>query len=98
MKSYFIIDIDIHDADQFREYVRLAPSTVAAAGGVFLVRGGAHRILEGEPALHRMIVIEFPNRAAFDGWYQSSEYRDLLALRDRCSSSVAFVVDGVAHA
>lgn len=94
MTTYYFLDVDVHDSDLYGEYVRLAPPTVAAAGGRFIVRGGAHTVLEGDLALHRLIVIEFADRKAFDDWYQSPAYRDMLALRERCCRSNAFVVDG----
>jgi uncharacterized protein (DUF1330 family) len=48
MPAYVIVNIKVHDADAYREYVRLAPPTVAGYGGRYLARAGHTEVLEGD--------------------------------------------------
>ncbi len=48
MAGYIIAEVDVHDADTFERYRELAPSTIEAHGGRYLVRGGQCEGLEGD--------------------------------------------------
>ena len=38
--GYILVDSQVTDLEQFKNYGALAPATVAAAGGEYLARGG----------------------------------------------------------
>jgi uncharacterized protein (DUF1330 family) len=59
------------------------------------VRGGALESLEGGWAPKRMVILEFPSMAQAKAWYTSTEYRDLLAMRQRTTKSKVVLVEGV---
>ena len=71
MTAYVIADIDVHDAEAYREYVALVPGTIEPFGGRFIVRGGDHQSFEGEWRPHRLVVIEFPSADDARRWYAS---------------------------
>jgi len=53
--------------------------------------------LEKERAVwqpERVVVIEFPNMAALNAWYQSPEYQPLIALRQAAASDVLITLEG----
>jgi uncharacterized protein (DUF1330 family) len=95
MVACVIADTDIHDHKTYDEYKRQVLSTIAKFGGRFLVRGGPHEILEGRWRPHRIVVIEFPDMAAIKGWYSSSEYAPLLAMRQPAATDHLVAVEGV---
>lgn len=70
------------------EYLERIDATLAPFGGKFLVHGAGQVVKEG-PADGNVVVIEFPDMAAAEGWYDSPAYRDILALRTDNSSGVA---------
>lgn len=94
MAAYVIADVDVHDAAQYDEYRKQVKATIDQYGGRFLVRGGAHEILEGEGVVHRAVVLEFPSMEALRRWYRSPEYAPLIALRQKASKGFLFAVDG----
>ena len=58
------------------------------------MRGGAHEALQGAWRLHRLVVIEFPDKPALKGWYRSPEYAKLIALRQGVSRGSLVAVEG----
>lgn len=96
MPAYVIASIEVTDPVLYEDYRRQVAATIAAHGGRFLVRGGATRTLEGDWAPKRAVVLEFPDAAALQRWYDSPEYAPLLALRKRAARSTLVVMDGVA--
>lgn len=95
MAAYVIADIDVTDRDGFAEYQQKVPATIAAYGGRYLVRGGASEVLEGSWSPKRSVVLEFPSMAQLKTWYNSPEYRPLIAIRERTTRSNLVVVEGI---
>lgn len=85
-KVYMIGTITITNPEGYKPYAAEAPKTVAAAGGKYLVRGGAATLLEGKQLGERHVVVEFPSRAAAEGWYNSSAYQAILPHRQNNSA------------
>lgn len=94
MAAYVIADVDVHDPARYDEYRKQVKATIEAYGGRFLVRGGAHEILEGEGTVHRAVVLEFPSMDDARRWYRSPEYAPLIALRKEASKGFLFAVEG----
>lgn len=94
MTAYVIADIDVHDAEAYREYVALVPGTIEPFGGRFIVRGGDHQSFEGEWRPHRLVVIEFPSADDARRWYASDAYVTALAIRQRASTGSLVLVEG----
>ena len=95
MTTYVIADIDIHDAEAYREYVALVPGTVEPFGGRFVIRGGEHETLEGEWRPQRLVMIEFPSADHARRWYESPAYVAAMAIRRRTSTGSLVMVEGV---
>jgi uncharacterized protein (DUF1330 family) len=94
MPAYMIGDIDVLDGERYAEYRRQVLPTIERHGGRFLVRGGAHEVMEGPWRPNRMVVIEFPDMAAFKAWYHSPEYQRLAGLRQATSRGSIVAVEG----
>jgi uncharacterized protein (DUF1330 family) len=94
MTAYVVVQERVTDEATFAAYRKEVPATVERYGGRFVVRGGALTVLEGEWPLPRLVIIEFPSRAAAEGWYRSSEYQKLLPLRLESSTGNLVIVDG----
>ncbi|NBD31129.1 MAG: DUF1330 domain-containing protein [Alphaproteobacteria bacterium] len=94
MSAYLIARIDVTDPEDYAAY---AAQTVALAekwGGRFLVKGGAQRVAEGEaPARH--VIVEFPDRATAEAWYDSAEYQQILPIALRASRRDIVIVEGM---
>ncbi|ESX60315.1 hypothetical protein X760_14270 [Mesorhizobium sp. LSHC422A00] len=86
--------IDATLGPQIVECLQRIDATLEPFGGRFLVHGGDMDVAENEWPGH-LIVIEFPDRAHAWGWYDSSAYREILALRTDNSHADVIIADGV---
>jgi uncharacterized protein (DUF1330 family) len=96
MKAYVIALETIHDEAKFAEYRAQVMATLAPYGASFVVRGGTLTVLEGDWPHQRTVIIEFPSRAAAEGWYASPAYQAVIGLRLGSSTGSLVVVDGPA--
>jgi len=92
---YLIFDVDVRDARRYGEYMAHVLPQIEAAGGKYLARGGPHTVYEGDWTPYRLVLLEFPSREAFEGFYRSPAYRDLHALRDEVSYARLVGVEGL---
>lgn len=96
MPAYVIASVSkAWDADKLAEYRRRNTDVVAAHGGRFVARGGAHETLEGGWAPVRLVIMEFPDTDAARAWYESDDYQALRELRRSASDTDIVMVEGV---
>lgn len=96
MPAYVIADIEVTDPEGYKEYVKLAPATVAQYGGRYLARGGHTEVLEGDWQPKRLVILEFPSVDQAKAWLNSPEYAPARALRHRYARSNMVVIEGMA--
>ncbi len=94
MAVYMIFNGQVTDQDKFENYRQQAGALISRYGGRFLVRGGSVTSLEGNPGLHRVVIIEFDDMAAARRFYDSDDYRPLIQLRQSASTGYAAIVEG----
>jgi uncharacterized protein (DUF1330 family) len=97
MPAYLIAEHIITDEAKFHEYRTKVEPTMAKHGGRYLTKGATHKLPEGghwKP--ERVVIIEFPDMNSLHAWYNSPEYRPLIALRKSCTSDedMLFVLEG----
>ena len=93
MSAYLIVEHIITDAAKFDEYRTKVGPMIAKHGGRYLPKGGSHKLPEGghwKP--ERVVIIEFPDMAALDAWYNSEDYKPLIALRKECTSDLDMLI------
>ena len=81
MKAYVIATETVKDEATFAEYRKHVMATLEPYGATFVVRGGKLTVVEGEWPHPRLVIIEFPSRAAAEEWYRSPAYQKVLPLR-----------------
>lgn len=94
-KAYVVVEVDVQDAEGYAEYRKLSTAALEQYGGKFLVRGGAVTIEEGEWQPNRWVIVEFEDMAAARRWYESPEYTEAKALRQKYATSNLIIVEGV---
>lgn len=94
MTAYLIAEVETTDEALMAEYRKHTPGLVAKFGGRFVVRGGKTKTLEGGWSPSRVIVLEFPDYATAERFYESEEYKPVLAMRLKAGRSRAILVDG----
>ncbi|HEY0159452.1 MAG TPA: DUF1330 domain-containing protein [Thermoanaerobaculia bacterium] len=94
MPAYVVSRVKILDPEGMQHYVSEAPATVAAFGGHYHFRGSNVQPLEGTWEHDRMVVLEFPSKAAAIAWYDSDLYRPLRELRHASAETIILLADG----
>ncbi|KAA0226043.1 DUF1330 domain-containing protein [candidate division KSB1 bacterium] len=95
MAAYVAVEITVKDAETYERYKQLAPPSIAAYGGRYLVRGGKTETLEGSWLPSRFVILEFPNAQQARAWWESPEYAPAKALRQECAGTEMILVEGV---
>ena len=92
MSAFVIVEIEIRDPVIYERYKQLAPPSIAAYGGRYVVRGGAVETLEGGWMPPRLVVLEFPTVELARAWWDSPEYAEGKALRQSCAETKMILV------
>ncbi len=95
MAAYIVVEVEVRDEDQYEDYKRMVPPTLAPYGGRFIVRGGAVETLEGEWSPQRVVIVEFPSVEQAKAWWGSEEYAEAKALRQATADTRMIVVAGI---
>ena len=94
MAAYVLAEIEITNAEGYKEYTRAVPATIEQYGGRFLVRGNPCHVLEGEWPERRRVLLEFPSAEAARKWWDSSEYAQPKAMRRANSNGRLLLMEG----
>ena len=81
MSAYIVVDMQISNMEQYKQYMADAPAAVAAFGGEYLVRGGRFETLEGSWQPARLAMLRFPSFDQAKAFYDSEQYRQARAKR-----------------
>ena len=95
MAAYVLVSVEITDPENYPAYIQVAPDSIAKYGGRYLARGGKKEKLEGEWEPHRMVVLEFPTFEQARAWWDSEEYREPKAMRQRAARTNMILVEGM---
>ncbi len=94
--AYIIVDMQISDVEQYKQYMAAAPAAVAAAGGEYLVRGGKFEALEGQWNPKRVAMLRFPSYDKAKAFYDGELYSQARAKRKGATEFFNMVlVEGV---
>ena len=79
--AYIIVDMQISDMEQYKQYMAAAPAAVKAAGGEYLVRGGRFEVMEGQWQPARVAMLRFPSFEQAKAFYDGEMYKAARAKR-----------------
>jgi uncharacterized protein (DUF1330 family) len=94
MPTYFVVNDTVTDVEMLAAYGAAARSTIKPFGVEVIVNTTTAEAVEGTPAGPRVVILKFADRAAFDAWYNSPEYQDIIAGRLDATSGFGMVVEG----
>ena len=94
--AYLVAEIDVTDADLYKQYLDKGGPLYAQFTGRFLVRGGAIDKFAGEPP-KRLVIAAFDSLAQAQAFRDSPAYQALVPLRDKASKFRAYIAEGVAN-
>ncbi|CAB3655125.1 DUF1330 domain-containing protein [Paraburkholderia rhynchosiae] len=91
MTAYWIAHVTVLNPVKYKDYTDIAPLAFKKFGAVFLARGGASKVLEGE-SFARHVVIQFSDMQTALDCYSSPEYQSANQARDgHCIAQVSIV-------
>ena len=95
MSVILIVNTNVKNPEAYEEYKALARPLVERNGGRYLVRGGPHEVIEGSWNPTRLVVIEFPDKQAFESFYNSPEYQEVMKIRHANADSDIVLVESM---
>ncbi len=93
MAAFVIGHITIKNPEKYAEYRSKVPATLAPWGGEVVFRGRRIAMLSGKDLHGDAVVIRFPDAAAATGWYASSAYQSLIAVREQAAEIVLAIYE-----
>jgi uncharacterized protein (DUF1330 family) len=82
--TYVIVTIkQVKDNAAFQHYAQLVKPLIERHGGRYLAIDREPEIRDGQWPFVRTVVVGFPSIEAAHAWYDSAEYRGIIALRQR---------------
>jgi uncharacterized protein (DUF1330 family) len=95
--AYILVEMNISDPEQYKQYMAQAPACVKAYGGEYIVRGGRSETLEGDWQPKRLALLRFPSYEQAKAFYEEGPYKDVRKLREGATEYFNMVlVEGVA--
>jgi len=88
MTAYLVGHITVKDDGLWQEYVAGVQESLAPVDAGIVFRGRLVKVLAGQHGHDLVVVIEFPDHAALDAWYDSEKYQALIPLRDKAADVV----------
>ena len=94
MTALWIAHVIVSNEVAYGEYAKRATVAIADHGGIFLVRGGYFKQLEG-PERSRNVVARFPSLSIAQDCYNSSAYQEALGFAKGASQRELVIVEEI---
>ena len=92
--AYVITELEVINADAFKEYSPKVPATLQPFGGKYVARGG--QIISSDvDAPKRVVIIAFESLEKALEWRDSVASKNLTALRNKAVKSRSYIVEGL---
>jgi uncharacterized protein (DUF1330 family) len=95
MPAYVLVEISVHNPEEYEDYKKLSLPSLQPFNGKFIVRGGKTITLEGDWNPERMVILEFPAKELALEWWNSDIYAKAKAIRQRSASTRMIVLEGI---
>lgn len=94
MSVYFVARISITDESEYNQYLERCDEVFSQYKGEYLAVDPFPETIEGEMKTGRSVIIRFPDKSAFNAWYFSEEYQEILKYRLNGADCHTIVVKG----
>ena len=96
VKVYMIANLQIHDADKYREYEKGFFPLLKKHSGEFITYDDNIKNVEGDNEVTgRVIIFSFPSEEAADNWYNDPEYQEISKFRREATTTQLIRVKGL---
>jgi len=94
MTGFVIIEIDVHNQEEYNKYTKLVSRSFTKYSGEIIVGGGQIIPLEGHWKPKRIIIIAFPTVRLAKDWWESKSYQAASIFRHKAATTKMIVVEG----
>lgn len=95
MAVYALAQLRIHDPERYGRYMSRFMAVFDKFDGKLLAADETPRVLEGEWwDRNKVVLMEFPDAAAFTAWATSPEYTEIAADRKAGAEAVVLLIKG----
>lgn len=95
MACYMTANLTITDPSWVETYIPAVHALVEKHGGRYIAQSTEVTVVEGDgPAPSVSVILEFPDRATAEAWYNDAEYKPWLEARQAGSTGEALMFDG----
>ncbi|MEC2058549.1 DUF1330 domain-containing protein [Bacillus stercoris] len=95
MSAYLVIDIDITNPDNFKEYEDRIFSIVNHFGGYPIVQDDNTTVMEGDWKPKRLVILKFPSKQNIEAFFNSEMYEPLKKIRRANTVGKAIAAEGL---
>tara|TARA_Y100000590_G_C15344250_1_gene872640 strand:+ start:445 stop:735 length:291 start_codon:yes stop_codon:yes gene_type:complete len=94
MTGYIIVQINVKNIENYKEYLKYVTPIASKYGGEYLVRAGNFEIMEGKWPYKRNVVIKFPSVEKAKEFYHANEYQPIKKIRIDNAECNLIIIDG----
>ena len=94
MSAYAILQINITNQENYKEYLNQVTTIVKKHQGEYIVRGGKSEVVLGKWDYQRTVVVRFPSYDVAFKWYNSEEYAPIKKIREENSEGNCIIIEG----
>ena len=91
MKAYAILDMDIHDPEEYSKYPPLVRPLIEKHGGKITHRLSDFETVEGDWSPKRLLIVEFADKAAAKPFLDDPEYLPIKDIRLGAATSLMVI-------
>ncbi|MCU1503370.1 MAG: hypothetical protein JWM12_2724 [Ilumatobacteraceae bacterium] len=95
MSAYLVVNSKISDQSHLDAYIAAVGPTLTGHDFKVLVATTEAEAVEGSPAGERLVIMEFPDKAALRAWYDSPAYREVKKLRLAAGEGFGVIAEGI---
>jgi uncharacterized protein (DUF1330 family) len=92
---YAIAQLKFTDRASYDRYQAAFMDVFRRHPGTLLAADESPEVVEGHSELEKVVLMSFPDQAAFRGWAQSPEYQEISADRRAGADTVVLLVKGL---
>jgi len=95
MTVYALAQFTIHDRARYEAYAARFMEAMAGHAGRLLAADEGPQVMEGEWTGTKVVLIEFPDEAAFHAWKDAPLYREISKDREAATEGSVLLVKGL---
>lgn len=96
MTVYVVAQLQFTDEPRYRRYQAAFPAVWAKFRGQALAADERPKVLEGEWTGSKVVLLSFPDEAAYQEWAESPEYMEIAKDRFGGAQTVSLLLRGIA--